>query len=175
MLTPPIEPILAEPWRDLPPEGTLPGGLSMEQKVDGYRAIVVTRAGRVLVQSRHGADLTRAFPDIAAAAAAVGEDFVLDGELVVPAQGRLDFAALQQRARRRGRTAIQAAEQNPAYLITFDVLEASGTELLHRPYRERRARRSSAASPARCRRRPRCCSAATTQAETCGWLPGPRR
>lgn len=138
---PSILPMLAESRPELPGDGALPGGLAMEQKIDGFRSIVFARrAGRAFIQSRHGTDLAPAFPDIAAAAAAVGEDLVLDGELVVPAEGgRLDFSALQRRARRRGRTAVQAAAAQPAYLIVFDVLEASGTELLDRPYRERRA------------------------------------
>jgi ATP-dependent DNA ligase len=63
--------------------------------------------------------------------------------LVVPRQGRLDFAALQRRARRRGRSAEQAAAADPAYLIAFDVLESDGTNLMPLPYRDRRARLES--------------------------------
>ncbi|MER5295264.1 ATP-dependent DNA ligase [Streptomyces pharetrae] len=137
MLTPPIEPMLAEARRELPPDGALPGGLVMEAKSDGFRALLFARPDGVLVQSRQGADLTPAFPDIAAAGA--GLNLVLDGELVVPAHGRLDFGELQRRARRRGRSAAEAAAEFPAYLIVFDVLEADGTELLDRPYRHRRA------------------------------------
>lgn len=92
-----------------------------------------------MLQSRQGADLTGAFPDIAAAATELGEALVLDAELVVPYEGRLHFGELQRRARRRGRGAVQAAAEGPAYLIVFDVLETGGTELLARPYRERRA------------------------------------
>ncbi|GAB2889502.1 hypothetical protein GCM10027074_67320 [Streptomyces deserti] len=64
---------------------------------------------------------------------------MLDGELVVPHEGRLCFGELQRRARRRGHSAVQAAAERPAYLIVFDALEIAGTELLARPYRERRA------------------------------------
>lgn len=136
---PPIVPMLAEARKTLPPEGALPGGVVIEQKADGFRAIVFGRADRVLVQYRQGADLTPAFPEISAAASRLGEDLVLDGELVVPAAGRLDFGELQRRARRRGRSAVHAAAEHPAYLIVFDVLEVGGTELINRPYRERRA------------------------------------
>ncbi|MER5297120.1 hypothetical protein ABT382_34625 [Streptomyces pharetrae] len=110
-LTPPIEPMLAEARRELPPEGALPGGLVMEAKSDGFRALLCPRPDGVLVQSRQGADLTPAFPDIAAAAAEL--DLVLDGELVVPAHGRLDFGELQRRARRRDRSATEAAPSSP--------------------------------------------------------------
>ncbi|WP_286259691.1 hypothetical protein [Streptomyces graminofaciens] len=131
--------MLAEARRVLPPEGALPGGLVAEQKADGFRALVFARPGSVLIQSRRGSDLTPAFPDIAAAALALGEVLILDGELVVPHRGRLDFPELQRRARRRGRSAAEVAALHPAYLIVFDVLEAAGTERLARPYRERRA------------------------------------
>ncbi|MEO3841409.1 hypothetical protein [Streptomyces sp. B22F1] len=60
-----------------------------------------------------GANLGEAFPDITAAAASLGEELVLDGELVVPDEGRLAFDALQRRVRRRGRSAAQAAAEYP--------------------------------------------------------------
>ncbi|MFF3208438.1 ATP-dependent DNA ligase [Streptomyces sp. NPDC002962] len=132
--------MLAEARPVLPPDGMLPGSLRYEQKPDGFRAIVFARADLVRVQSRQGSDLTPAFPDIAQAAAHVAEDLVLDGELVVPHEGRLHFGELQRRARHRRSNAIRAAAERPAYLIVFDVLEAAGTELLALPYRERRAR-----------------------------------
>ncbi|QMV12126.1 ATP-dependent DNA ligase [Streptomyces lincolnensis] len=131
--------MLAEARRQLPPDEALPQDWVAEQKPDGFRAILFARPGFVMLQSRQGADLTGAFPDIAAAATEPGEALVLDGELVVPHEGRLHFEELQRRARRRGRGAVQAAAERPAYLIVFDVLEAGGTELLARPYRERRA------------------------------------
>ncbi|MGW0582664.1 ATP-dependent DNA ligase [Streptomyces sp. NPDC002920] len=88
-LSPPIEPMLAEARRELPPDRALPGHLVAEQKPDGFRAVLFARGDRVMLQSRNGADLTDAFPEIAAAASALEEDLVLDGELVVPYEGRL--------------------------------------------------------------------------------------
>ncbi|WP_371648166.1 MULTISPECIES: ATP-dependent DNA ligase [unclassified Streptomyces] len=131
--------MLAQARRELPPDGALPGTLQFEHKPDGFRAVVFARTDLVRVQSRQGTDLNPAFPDIAQAAAQLGEDLVLDGELVVAHEGRLDFGELQRRARRSGRSAVQATAEHPAYLIVFDVLEAAGTELVARPYRERRA------------------------------------
>jgi ATP-dependent DNA ligase len=69
----------------------------------------------------------------------LNEALVLDGELVVPHKGKLHFTELQRCARLRGRNALHASGGRRAYLIVFDVLEAWGTELLGRPYRERRA------------------------------------
>ncbi|MEU0942425.1 ATP-dependent DNA ligase [Streptomyces canus] len=136
-LSPPIEPMLAEARRELPSDGALPGRLVAEQKPDGFRAVLFARGDSVMLQSRNGTDLTPAFPEIATASA-LEEDLVLDGELVVPHEGRLHFGQLQNRAHRRGRGAVAAAAEHPAYLIVFDVLEAAGVELLDQPYRERR-------------------------------------
>ncbi|MGW7662952.1 ATP-dependent DNA ligase [Streptomyces sp. NPDC054756] len=105
-LIPPIEPMLAEARRALPPDRLLPGHLVAEQKPDGFRAVLFARPGLVMVQSRRGTDLTPAFPEIATAASTLSAALVLDGELVVAAEGRLHFGELQKRARRRGRSAV---------------------------------------------------------------------
>ena len=126
----------AEPRSTLPPAGR-PGSLIWQQKLDGFRVIAFVRAGRLYLQSRTGADLTGHFPELQEAAAAIGEDLVLDGELVVLQGGRLDFAALQQRARLATFRARSAGRTSPAHIVAFDVLEAGGQELLARPYRER--------------------------------------
>ncbi|WP_251017451.1 hypothetical protein [Streptomyces sp. ISL-1] len=51
----------------------------------------------MFLQSRNGRDLTGAFPEIADAAAVLGEDVVIDGEAVIYTGGRLDFSALEHR------------------------------------------------------------------------------
>ncbi|MEU0139662.1 ATP-dependent DNA ligase [Streptomyces albidoflavus] len=126
----------AEARATLPPEGR-PGSMFWQQKLDGYRVIVYFRAGKLYLQSRSGADLTPHFPELQDAAADIGDDLVLDGELVVLLEGRLDFAALQQRARLAGFRARSAALDRPAHVVAFDLLEADGEELLAMPYRER--------------------------------------
>ncbi|MFF9496547.1 ATP-dependent DNA ligase [Streptomyces flaveolus] len=138
-LAPPLQPMLAEARSELPPERALPGGLAYEQKPDGYRALLFAGPGRAYLQSRNGADLSGAFPEITAAGRALREPLVLDGELVVATGGRLDFGQLQQRARRRGAGARQAARTAPAHLIVFDVLDTADGPLLDEPYRARRA------------------------------------
>lgn len=134
-LSPPLEPMLARSVAALPPPGAR---LALfEQKVDGFRTIVFAGPTPYL-QSRRGADLTPAFPEVARAAAALGVEAVLDAELVVHSAGRLDFAVLQQRARRRGATAEHAAGTQPAYLVVFDLLELAGTVLVQEPLSRRR-------------------------------------
>ncbi|MBD0419302.1 ATP-dependent DNA ligase [Streptomyces sp. TRM S81-3] len=106
---------------------------------DGYRALLFAGPGRAYLQSRNGADLSGAFPEITAAGRALREPLVLDGELVVASEGRLDFGQLQQRAWRHGAGARQAARTTPAHLIVFDVLDTADGPLLDEPYRARRA------------------------------------
>ncbi|MFF9854144.1 ATP-dependent DNA ligase [Streptomyces litmocidini] len=109
---------------------------------DGYRAIVFTpwpAPGPLLVQSRRGSLLQSRFPDLVDAAARLPDGLVLDGELVVWAEEKMSFEALQRRAVSGGRTAARLAQEMPAHFIAFDVLQIDGLELLHVPYDERRA------------------------------------
>jgi hypothetical protein len=71
ILIPPITPMLAEAWPELPSDRALPGGLSIEQKPDGYRALLFARSGHVFLQSRNGTDLAPAFPEVTAATLAL--------------------------------------------------------------------------------------------------------
>jgi ATP-dependent DNA ligase len=131
--------MLAQAVAQLPGPAALPGGTVFEPKYDGYRLLVFARAGQVYLQSRNLRDLTNAFPEIASAAAALGEDVVLDGEAVIYRSGRLDFAALQTRMNRRPGTVAELAAEQPAHFIAFDLLEHEGTPMLSWPYRDRRA------------------------------------
>ncbi|MGV9291012.1 ATP-dependent DNA ligase [Streptomyces sp. NPDC003719] len=110
-------------------ERALPGGLAFEQKLDGYRALLFAGPGGAYLQSRNGADVGGAFPEIADAGRVMRQPLGLDGELVVATEG-LDFGQLQQRARRRGAGARQAARP-PAHLI---VLYTADGPLLNEPY-----------------------------------------
>jgi ATP-dependent DNA ligase len=134
----PLEPMLAAPAADLPMASALPGGCWYEPKFDGYRALVFVDSGGARVQSRRGYDITTAFPDIAAAAAAqLPSGSVIDGELLVWREGSPDFAGLQRRLARR---ALSRAEVEPANMIVFDVLHDGVTDLRTRPFRMRRQR-----------------------------------
>src|SRR5215212_2583046 len=96
-------------------------GWAFEPKYDGFRALAFAHPGGVTLQSRQMRDLTAGFPDVAAAAANLG-DVVLDGELVVWKTGRFDFAALQDRLR-SGRTRVRGlVTAAPAAYIVFDLL-----------------------------------------------------
>ncbi|MFD0723169.1 ATP-dependent DNA ligase [Streptomyces globosus] len=76
-----------------------------------------------------------------AARPAAAPGLVLDGELIVwdVEEGRLSFEALQRRVAARARSAPALAARWPAYFAAFDILQSDGTELLQRPYKDRRA------------------------------------
>jgi bifunctional non-homologous end joining protein LigD len=67
-----------------------------ELKLDGYRAITEIKAGKVLLYSRNGLDLSIIYPSIPAALKKMNINAVLDGEIVVlNKNGKPDFQQLQ--------------------------------------------------------------------------------
>ncbi|MFH8620116.1 hypothetical protein ACH4E8_34245 [Streptomyces sp. NPDC017979] len=108
-------------------------------KWDGFRLLgYATADGRSRLLSRRGTDLTAAFPQVAQALAAVGEDLILDGELVIYDAGRIDFGALQRRWNRTAAVARHLAAEKPPYFVVFDLLQRGSHHLLTEPYRTRR-------------------------------------
>lgn len=107
-------------------------------KFDGWRLVAArTAAGAVELWSRHGTDLTSRFPEIAAAAEQLPAGTVIDGEVCVYREGRLDWDQLQHRMGSAARVAEQVRIA-PASYVVFDVLALSGTDVRSRPWSERR-------------------------------------
>jgi ATP-dependent DNA ligase len=113
-----------------------------EPKWDGFRCLVFREGDAVDLRSKAGQPLARYFPDIVAAARAIkARRFVLDGELVIPADGgrSLSFDALLQRIHPAESRVKKLSVETPAWLIVFDLLvTAKGKSLLERPLAERR-------------------------------------
>ena len=111
-----------------------------EWKWDGMRAQLVRRGAEIAVWSRGEELVNDAFPEIAAAGAALPPGTVLDGELLAVAGGRLlPFAMLSKRASRKTVTKKILAEI-PCVFVAYDLLEQRGEDLRPRPIVERRAR-----------------------------------
>lgn len=111
-----------------------------EPKWDGFRCLCRRRGADLDLRSKSGQPLDRYFPDVAAALASVpAGDFIIDGELVVPVGGELDFEQLQLRLHPAASRVRMLAERHPAVLVVFDLLAWDGTALLERPLAERRA------------------------------------
>ncbi len=125
--------------RALPPG---PGWL-FELKWDGVRVLALRRDGVVRLHARSGADVTRTYPEVTAAVAALpGGDLALDGEIVVlEPDGRSSFERLAHRMHLTSDRAVAAAAaQHPATAIFFDALGLGGRDLRALPLRQRVAR-----------------------------------
>ena len=111
-----------------------------EWKWDGMRAQLVRRGDDATVWSRGEELVNDAFPEIAAAGAALPPGTVLDGELLAVAGGRLlGFAALSKRASRK-KVTKKILDEVPCLFVAYDILEEGGTDLRDRPLAERRCR-----------------------------------
>jgi ATP-dependent DNA ligase len=123
---------------------TLPRGPGwlFEPKWDGFRCLVFRDSDDVLLQSKAGKPLGRYFPDVVDAVAALSpRRFVLDGEIVVPVDGRLSFDQLLLRIHPAASRVRTLAQAHPAGLIVFDLLvDERGGSLVGRPLTERRRR-----------------------------------
>jgi len=100
-----------------------------EIKLDGYRLEVVRNGRETVLYSRRRNELTKKFPYIAEAIAAVPSGTVLDGELVaLGSDGRPDFNLLQN---------FRSAEAQIIYYV-FDILIHKDRDLTQLPFSERR-------------------------------------
>jgi len=111
----------------------------LEWKWDGIRAQLIRRGGRVVLWSRGEERLDGRFPEVEAAAAALPDGTVLDGELLAwRGDEPLPFAILQTRIQRKRPSAKVLAEAAVRF-VAFDLLEAEGIDLRDRPLHARRA------------------------------------
>lgn len=104
-----------------------------EIKWDGYRLLADLHEGEVKLRSRNGLDWTADFPEVTQAVRALPvHDARLDGELVVlDAQGRSDFAALQR--------VIDGSSKQPLRYIVFDLPGVAGVDISRAPLVARKA------------------------------------
>lgn len=117
------------------------GPFLYEPKWDGFRAIVFCGKGGVYIQSRDLKPLDRYFPELhGALAAALPEDCVIDGEIVIATPKGLDFDLLQLRLHPAASRAAKLANETPASFVAFDLLAAGGEDLRGLPFEERRGR-----------------------------------
>ena len=107
-------------------------GWVYEEKVDGWRVLAYKDAAGVRLVSRNARDLTRRFPGLAAAVAALEPPtLLLDGEIAV-----FDRQLLSHFEWIRARPKDEPA--TPPTLIAFDCLYARRKDLRKRPLRVRR-------------------------------------
>jgi ATP-dependent DNA ligase len=131
---PPVKPMLAKSVAKIPPN------MHYEAKWDGFRAIVFRDGPEIEIGSRTGKTLTRYFPELVEALRErLPERCVMDGEIVIAGQGRLDFDALTERIHPADSRVRMLAEKTPASFVAFDLLALADESLLDVPLSDRRA------------------------------------
>src|SRR5918996_1143855 len=131
---PPVAPMLAKSVKTIPP------GMHYEGKFDGFRSIVFRDVDEVEIGSRNERPMTRYFPEIVEAARRhLPERCVVDGEVVIVTDSRLDFNALLNRIHPAESRVRMLAEHTPASFIAFDLLALDDRSFMEVPFAERRA------------------------------------
>ncbi len=160
---PPVKPMLAKSVAKIPP------GMQYEAKWDGFRAIVFRDGDEVELASRTTKSLTRYFPELVEALKErLPERCVVDGEIVIAREGRLDFDALTERIHPADSRVRTLAERTPASFVAFDLLALADESLMRAPLTDRRELLTSALSGVTA---PVHVAPATTDVETAqGWF-----
>ena len=140
--------MLAQPEED-PAEivAALGADALADDKYDGIRAQIHTDGKEVRIYSRTLDNVTHRFPEVEAAARAIGRSAILDGEIVAFSDRVLPFAIIQKRLGRREVSAKLRSEA-PVVYFAFDLLYLDGEPLFEVPLRERLARLRELASGA---------------------------
>ena len=134
-VNPPVAPMLAKRVSALP-DGE---GWIFEPKWDGFRVLVFRDGDELLIQSRDEKPLNRYFPDlIEPLTAQLPRRCVLDGEVVIAQDGRLEFEALQLRIHPAASRVALLAKESPAAVVFWDVLCEGDRDLRAAPFRARR-------------------------------------
>jgi ATP-dependent DNA ligase len=134
-LRPPIEPMLARLAKALPEEGCL-----YEPKWDGFRGLVFKDGDDVYLQSRDGKPFNRYFPELLEPLRhGLPPACVVDGEIVIAREGKLDFEALLQRIHPAASRVALLSRLTPASYVIWDVLALEGRDLRALTQAERRA------------------------------------
>ena len=140
---PPVAPMLSKSVKEIPDVG------HVEPKWDGFRTIVFKDGDEIELGSRNERPMTRYFPELVEALREnLPERCVVDGEIILAIDGRLDFEALQQRIHPADSRVRMLAERTPASFVGFDLLAIGDQDLMGRPFVERRTRLEEALAAA---------------------------
>jgi ATP-dependent DNA ligase len=111
-----------------------------EPKWDGFRTVIFRNGEELLMQSRDGKPLDRYFPELREPLLEqLPQRCVLDGEIVIAGDGRLDFDALTLRIHPAASRVKTLAGQLPASVVFFDLLQLGDRDLRNEPFAIRRA------------------------------------
>ncbi|MEO6582324.1 MAG: ATP-dependent DNA ligase [Sphingomicrobium sp.] len=114
-------------------------GWQYEPKWDGFRCLATRDCGAVDLTSKSGKPLGRYFPELVAMLDGLKEqNFLLDGELIIPLGDALSFEALQLRLHPAESRIRKLSQQTPAEFMLFDLLSLGGQSLAGKPLADRR-------------------------------------
>lgn len=141
---PPLKPMLAKSVKGVPAADSVAGGLSFEPKWDGFRCLVFRDGAEVVLASRSTKELNRYFPEVVEAVIAqTPSRCVLDGEIFLAVDGKLEFELLSQRIHPAASRVNLLAVETPASFVAFDLLAVGDESLVDEPFAVRRARLES--------------------------------
>src|ERR1700676_3765111 len=127
--------MLAKRVDELPPGDTW----IVEAKGDGFPALGFRDRDEIEIQSRDEKPLNRYFPELVETLRPqLPARCVLDGEIVIAKDGRLDFEALQLRLHPAASRVKLLSQQIPASIVFFDLLAEGNRDLRGEPFPERR-------------------------------------
>jgi ATP-dependent DNA ligase len=111
-----------------------------EPKWDGFRCLAFRDRDHIHLGSKSGQTLERYFPEIVHALSDLkAQRFVLDGELIIALERRLDFGALLQRIHPAASRIRKLSLETPATFIVFDLLvDENGHDLTGETNKRRR-------------------------------------
>jgi DNA ligase D-like protein (predicted ligase)/DNA ligase D-like protein (predicted 3'-phosphoesterase) len=108
-----------------------------EVKWDGFRALAYVNEDLSL-RSRNGKELRYNFPELEELKQQA-HNVVLDGEIVILNEGKVNFQAMLERGRAVSPAEIEfRIKRAPAVYVVFDILEKDGKPLLDLPLTERK-------------------------------------
>lgn len=108
-----------------------------EVKWDGIRAIAYIN-DELSIRSRNQKELKDNFPELQELKELAG-NLVLDGEIIVMRDGKVDFQTLIKRIQATSpRENEYLSRKFPAIYVVFDILEKDGTSLIDKPLLERK-------------------------------------
>ena len=129
---------LAHPWNERSERTFEPQDWCLEWKYDGIRAQVIRREDKTWIWSRGEEQITDTFPDLEGLFKDLPLGTVIDGEILVIKDKRIQpFQELQKRLGRKKVTAAVTKER-PAGFYAYDCLEFKGEDIRTKPLRERK-------------------------------------
>ena len=107
-----------------------------EVKWDGFRALAYVDDVFSL-RSRNGKELRYNFPELEELKQQA-QNVVLDGEIVILNEGKVDFQAMLERGRMSPAEIKFRTKRSPSVYVVFDILEKDGKPLVNLPLMERK-------------------------------------